>query len=337
MSSVLPPPACPLPPDASVVVLVAYPGMGLLDYSGPLSVFWAASRYARERGQPGYACHAASIDGGPVATAEGVAIHTAALREFEPVPLHTVIVPGGPEIVDAVAASPALVRWLRLAAPRARRMASVCTGAFLLAEAGLLEGKRAATHWAMQDAFRSRFGAVTLDEQAVYVRQGSIWTSAGVTTGIDLALALVEADCGADIARLVARELAVFLRRPGGQPQISTMLLAQEGARPAFDALHLWIADNIGRERLAVEDLAAQVGMSPRNFARVYRQRQGRTPAKAVEAFRVEAARRLLETSERTIDQIARDCGFGTEDRMRQSFQRQVGVSPSRYRVQRTA
>jgi transcriptional regulator GlxA family with amidase domain len=243
------------------------------------------------------------------------------------------IVPGAPAIQQALAANTDLVDWLRHASTRARRTASVCSGTFLLAQAGLLQGRRAATHWAMCDMLKRGFPSIDVDMDAIFVQQGNVWTSAGVSAGIDLALALVEADCGRHIALQVARELVVFLKRPGGQAQFSQLLQAQTDDTAGFDALHLWIADNLSDSELTVERLAEQSRMSPRNFARVYKQKTGRTPAKAIELFRVEAARRLLEDSQRNIDQVAHLCGFGDEERMRYTFHRHLAISPRDYRA----
>jgi transcriptional regulator GlxA family with amidase domain len=243
------------------------------------------------------------------------------------------IVPGAPAIQQALAANTDLVDWLRHASTRARRTASVCSGTFLLAQAGLLQGRRAATHWAMCDMLKRGFPSIDVDMDAIFVQQGNVWTSAGVSAGIDLALALVEADCGRHVALQVARELVVFLKRPGGQAQFSQLLQAQTDDTAGFDALHLWIADNLSDRELTVERLAEQSRMSPRNFARVYKQKTGRTPAKAIELFRVEAARRLLEDSQRNIDQVAHLCGFGDEERMRYTFHRHLAISPRDYRA----
>ena len=210
--------------------------------------------------------------------------------------------------------------------------ASVCSGTFLLALAGLLEGRRAATHWAMCELLKQRFPSIEVDVDAIFVQQGQVWTSAGVSAGIDLALALVEADCGREVALQVARELVVFLKRPGGQAQFSQVLQAQTADSAGFDALHAWISDNLRDSDLSVERLAAQSHMSPRNFARVYKQKTGRTPAKAIELFRMEAARRMLEDSQRSIEQIAGLCGFGDEERMRCTFHRHLAISPRDYR-----
>lgn len=232
-----------------------------------------------------------------------------------------------------MAANTDLVDWLRHASTQARRTASVCSGTFLLAQAGLLQGRRAATHWAMCDMLKRGFPSIEVDMDAIFVQQGNVWTSAGVSAGIDLALALVEADCGRHVALQVARELVVFLKRPGGQAQFSQLLQAQTDDTAGFDALHLWIADNLSDSELTVERLAEQSRMSPRNFARVYKQKTGRTPAKAIELFRVEAARRLLEDSQRNIDQVAHLCGFGDEERMRYTFHRHLSISPRDYRA----
>ncbi|MCY1015850.1 GlxA family transcriptional regulator [Pyxidicoccus sp. MSG2] len=314
------------------VLFVAFPDMGLLDLSGPQTVFWAASKALAEQGLPGYLRHTVSLDGGLVQTAEGVALQTSPLAAFTRVRVDTVIVPGSPTIEDVLARSGQLVGWLRRKARTARRTASVCSGTFLLAQAGLLHGRRAATHWAMCDRLRERFPSIEVDRDALFVREGSVWTSAGVSAGIDLALALVEADHGHDIAMKVARELVVFLKRPGGQSQFSELLRSQTKDTAAFDELHLWLAGNLGRDDLTVEAMARRASMSPRNFARVYKQKTGRTPAKAVEVLRLEAARRLLEESKRNVDQIARMCGFGNEERMRVTFQRNLSTSPRDYR-----
>ncbi|MFL9675351.1 GlxA family transcriptional regulator [Pseudomonas marginalis] len=319
--------------QSRTLVFLAYPQMGLLDLTGAQTVFWAATKAMVERGLPGYVVHTASLAGGLMPTAEGLSVDTLPLAQFDPAALDTLIVPGAPAIQQALAANTDLVDWLRHASTRARRTASVCSGTFLLAQAGLLQGRRAATHWAMCDMLKRGFPSIDVDMDAIFVQQGNVWTSAGVSAGIDLALALVEADCGRHIALQVARELVVFLKRPGGQAQFSQLLQAQTDDTAGFDALHLWIADNLSDSELTVERLAEQSRMSPRNFARVYKQKTGRTPAKAIELFRVEAARRLLEDSQRNIDQVAHLCGFGDEERMRYTFHRHLAISPRDYRA----
>ena len=314
------------------LVFLTYPHMGLLDLTGAQTVFWAATKAMAERGLQGYVLHNASLAGGLMPTAEGLSVDTVALAQFDPAAIDTLVVPGAPAIEQAMLENTALVDWLRNASGQARRTASVCSGTFLLALAGLLEGRRAATHWAMCELLKQRFPSIEVDVDAIFVQQGQVWTSAGVSAGIDLALALVEADCGREVALQVARELVVFLKRPGGQAQFSQVLQAQTADSASFDALHAWISDNLRDSDLSVERLAAQSHMSPRNFARVYKQKTGRTPAKAIELFRMEAARRMLEDSQRSIEQIAGLCGFGDEERMRCTFHRQLAISPRDYR-----
>ncbi|WP_194788399.1 GlxA family transcriptional regulator [Pseudomonas sp. UFMG81] len=315
------------------VLFLAYPHMGLLDLTGAQTVFWAASKAQAAKGLPGYRVVTASLEGGLVATAEGLEVGTEPLLPWLSEPFDTLVVPGAPEIIRTLPDHGELVAFLRLAAARARRTASVCSGTFLLAAAGLLDGRRAATHWAMCDALSQRFPAIEVDAESIFVQQEQVWTSAGVSAGIDLALALVEADCGREVAMTVARELVVFLKRPGGQAQFSELLKAQGEDSAAFDALHLWLGEHLGEAHLSVEHLAQQACMSLRNFTRVYKQKTGRTPAKAIELFRLEAARRLLENSAQHIEQIARQCGFGNEERMRLAFQRHLAVTPRDYRA----
>lgn len=322
----------PLPDRTRLVLFLAYPDMGLLDVTGPQTVFWAASQCMEKRALPGYLRYTASLNGGLVHTAEGLALHTLPLADFAGAAVDTIVVPGSPHIAQVLDRSAPLVEWLRDAAGTAQRTASVCSGAFLLAQAGLLRNKRAATHWGMCDLLKTRFPSTQVDRDAIFVQHGQVWTSAGVSAGIDLALALVEADCGHGVAMEVARELVVYLKRPGGQAQFSELLQSQAQDNAVFDELNLWIADNLGSSNLSVEFLAEKARMSPRNFARVYKQKTGRAPAKAVEVFRLEAAKRLLEDSSRNIDQVARLCGFGDEERMRVTFQRNLGITPRDYR-----
>ena len=256
------------------------------------------------------------------------------MARSDPRPIDTLIAVGGIGSRAAVNER-ALIRWLAARAGQARRVCSVCTGAFLLAEAGLLDGKRAVTHWWACDELAQRYPRVTVEPDPIFLRDGKIWTSAGVTAGIDLALALVEEDLGRAMALRVARHLVVFLKRPGGQSQFSAMLESQARDDGAFAALHDWLAQHLADD-LGVEALAARAGMSPRNFARVYAKRTGTTPAKAVEALRVDAARRALEETAAPIESIARACGFGDEERLRRSFLRCLGVPPKQYRARFT-
>ncbi|WP_020655876.1 GlxA family transcriptional regulator [Massilia niastensis] len=321
------------PPAYTVrrIVFAVYPGTCMLDLAGAQTVFWCASRHLEQRGLPGYALVTASVDGAPVTTAEGTVLAVASLCDpgFQ---ADTVLVPGATDIESALLGADSLIEWLR--GVDVRRIASVCTGSFMLAAAGRLDGHRATTHWAVCDRLAIRYPNVNVQQEAVYVRDDPVWTSAGVSTGIDMALAMVEADHGHEIAMLVAQELVIYVRRAGSEPQHSDRLALQAGDGAQFDGLHRWIADHLASADLSVERLARQACMSPRNFARVYRQKTGRTPAKAIEQFRLDAARRLLQQSDRNLEQIAQACGFGDPDRMRTSFQRNLGLSPSAYRRQ---
>lgn len=320
------------PRQPPLILFVAFPRMGLLDLTGPQTAFWAASKRMAERGLPAYERHTVSAHGGPVQTEEGVTLDTLPFSAFADRALDTIVVPGAPEIETVLTEAGATVAWVGAAAARARRTASVCTGAFLLAAAGLLDGKRVATHWIKSDLLARRFPAIEVDRDAIFVQQGATWTSAGVTAGIDLALALIEEDCGRAIAMDVARELVVFMKRPGGQAQHSELLQAQTADGATFDALHAWLSENLHDSAINVDALAERARMSSRNFSRVYKAKTGRGPGKALELFRVEAARRLLEQSDRQLGQIARQCGFVDEERLRVSFQRNLGVTPSDYR-----
>jgi transcriptional regulator GlxA family with amidase domain len=313
--------------SARPVVLLAFEGAQLLDIAGPLQVFATANEEAGGSEAP-YRLSVVSAAGGPIGTSSGLAVVGAGLSAAARA-IHTLIVAGGPGVA-AACRDRRQVAWLAGASKRARRTCSVCTGAFLLAEAGLLAGRRATTHWSACAELAARHPAIDVVPDAIFVQDGAVWSSAGVTAGIDLALALVEADLGRALAMRVARRLVVFLKRPGGQSQFSALLDAQ-AADDDFAALHEWIAANLAGD-LSVERLAERAAMSPRNFARVYAAKLGTTPAKAVEAMRVEAARRSLEDSDRQIEQIARRCGFGDEETMRRAFRRRLGVNPRDYR-----
>jgi len=242
--------------------------------------------------------------------------------------LDTLIIAGGPG-VEAAAADTDLVRWVQSRALRARRFASVCTGAVLLASTGLLDGRRATTHWSLCSELARRFPAVRVESDPIFVQDGPAWTSAGVTAGIDLALALVEQDLGRNVALAVARYLVVFLKRPGGQAQFSARLKLQDGDR--FEGLHDWIAAHLDQE-LSLPVLARQAGMSERSFSRHYAEASGQTPARAVERLRVEAARTMLSDSALPVKRVAQRCGFGSEETMRRSFLRLLATTPQDYR-----
>jgi transcriptional regulator GlxA family with amidase domain len=314
------------------IVIAAYHGVSLLDLAGPLEAFRLASALStRRRGSPRYECVVVSARGGAVMTSDAVELVTQSIEALEGTPIDTLIVPGG-FLVDDVTRDRALVDWVRERAKDCPRICSVCVGSFLLAAAGLLDGRRAATHWLQCGLLAKRYPAVTVEPDAIFVRDGQVWSSAGMTTGIDLALALIEEDFGRQLSLDVARVLVVYLKRSGGQSQYSALLAAQvEAESDDFTDLERWIAENL-TANLSVEALAERVYMSPRNFARVYAAKRNRTPAKAVEAIRVDAARRLLEDSDEKLGSIAKRCGFRNEEQMRGAFVRTIGVAPREYR-----
>jgi transcriptional regulator GlxA family with amidase domain len=319
------------PPNAARVVdILAYPAVQLLDVAGPLQVLATANELVAERGEaPAYAPRVVSA-GAPFVTASaGLGLVAAPLPPVRTA-LDTLLVAGGPGVHDA-AADPAVVRWVRARAARARRVGSVCTGAFLLAAAGLLNGRRAATHWRHCAELARRYPAVRVEADPIFVRDGTVWSSAGVTAAIDLTLALVEEDLGRSLALAVARHLVMFLKRPGGQAQFSAALSLQ-GADDRFDALHRWIAARLGSD-LSLPALARQAGMSERSFSRHYAEATGITPSRAVERLRVEGARRLLSDTRQPIKRVAERCGFGSEETLRRSFARLLAASPQDYRA----
>jgi transcriptional regulator GlxA family with amidase domain len=312
---------------AREVLIVVYEGVQSLDVTGPLEVFSGASRYQEARGfGPAYRVTTASQDGGPVTTSSGLRlIPDGALRPG--LAADTVVVPGGNE----GAPDPGLADWLRASATAARRVTSVCTGAFVLAEAGLLAGRRATTHWAYAAELARRYPEVRVDPEPIHIRDGAIATSAGVTAGIDLALALVEDDVGRRAALAIARHLVVYLRRPGGQAQYSAQLRAQAARREPLRDVQQWISEHPADD-LSVDRLAARAGLSPRQFARAFTAETGITPGRHVAATRLEAARRLLEDGSAGIEQVARACGYGNCEAMRRAFIRAIGVPPAGYR-----
>jgi transcriptional regulator GlxA family with amidase domain len=345
------------------ILFAVAPDLVLLDACGPLEAFWRAELTAaagrdsatasatNERNAAAYRTTVASIDGGVLQTFPGLPIVTQRLDSLDGEPIDTLIVPGVP-IDAACQLQSALVEWIRANAPRARRVCSVCTGAFYLAAAGLLDGRRATTHWREAPHLARRFPNVKVDADPIFIRDtldapesqqtdrhtqnhtqrhAEIWTSAGVTAGIDLALALIEDDLGHAVAMQAARRLVVFMKRPGGQSQYSAALAAQASADGPFDALHGWMAANL-RDDLSIERLAERASMSPRTFARRYVDEVGRTPAKTVSALRLEAASRALAESHKPLKRIATDCGFGSEQNLRRAFLRRFGVLPLDYR-----
>jgi transcriptional regulator GlxA family with amidase domain len=313
-----------------VIEVLAFPAVQLLDVTGPVQVFASANDFAAEAGtMPPYEVHIVTQGGQSVTASAGVALATRPL----PAPgsaLDTLVIAGGPGVA-AAASDSALVDWVRQRTEDARRVASVCTGAFLLAASGALDGKRAATHWSVCAEFARRFPTVRVESDPIFVRDGTVWTSAGVTAGIDLALALVEEDLGRAAALAVARYLVVFLKRPGGQAQFSAVLSLQAGD-DRFGALHEWINQHLAGD-ISLPVLARQAGMSERSFSRRYAEATGMTPGRAVEQLRLEAARRLLLETRLPVKRIAQRCGFGSEETMRRSFNRLLAVAPQDYRA----
>jgi transcriptional regulator GlxA family with amidase domain len=308
------------------IVLVGFEGVQSLDLVGPLEVFDVADRLLRGR----YATEVVAPDREPFASGSGLRIAPDRGLGDCHGPIDTLVVAGGTGAESAVRDA-RLVDWIAAAADRSRRVASVCSGAFLLAAAGLLDGRRATTHWASAALLAERHPEIEVEPDSIFVRDGAVWTSAGVTAGIDLALALVEEDHGRAAALEVARWLVVFAKRPGGQAQFSAPLAAQLAERPPIRAAQELVRAHPERES-TVEALAGHVHMSVRGFARAFRREVGVTPATYVETVRVERAVQMLETTAADTERIARACGFGAVETFRRAFRRRMGVSPGQYR-----
>ena len=316
------------------IVFLAAPSSQILDVAGPFQIFVrAAELFVQEypaRKAPYNVLLASTTRRRSVATNCGLVL--TGTKTFRTLygPIDTLLVAGGSGM-ETAAHDEELLLWLQKAAQRVRRIGSICTGAFLLASAGLLDGKRAATHWKWAAELANRFKHITVDPDPIYIQDGNTYTTAGVTAGMDLALALVEEDLGAPMALKVAREMVLYLRRAGGQSQFSTALSLQASDRKQIEEIRSWTHDNL-RQDLPVEKLAVKAGMSPRNFARVFLKDTGTTPARFVECLRVEAARRRLEESHDRLEKIANDCGFGSIQSLRRSFFRVLHVPPNDYR-----
>ncbi|MGW5612292.1 GlxA family transcriptional regulator [Streptomyces sp. NPDC003877] len=305
------------------VLAVLFDGVQSLDVTGPVEVFAGAELLA-----PGtYRIRTASLDGTPVRTTSGLTLVPDAALSAVPDP-DVLLVPGG---IGGLRPDARLVDWVRAHGPRAGRLVSVCTGATVLAAAGLLDGRRATTHWAYCDRLARDHPAVEVDPDPVYVHDGHVATSAGVTAGIDLALALVEEDLGRDAALTIARHLVVFLRRPGNQAQFSAQLAAQTARREPLREVQRHIAEHPDAD-LSVESLAARARLSPRHFARAFRAETGMTPGRYVDRVRLEHARRLLEDTADGIEEISRSSGYGTPEAMRRAFVKALGTPPAEYR-----
>lgn len=326
------------------IVIVVYPDVQSLDLTGPLEVFSGAQqlidvvRGGRPAGGGSAACELdggyrtviVSPDGAPLKVSSGLRIVPDADIYHAPTAIDTLLVAGGAGAERACADS-TLLDWVAASAPSARRVASVCTGAFLLAAAGLLNGRRATTHWAAAAELARRYPLVSVDPEPIFIRDGKVWTSAGVTAGMDLALALVEEDLDRDAALTIARHLVLFLRRPGNQSQFSATLAAPAPERPGLREVQRFAVESLTAD-LSVEALARRAHMSSRHFARSFRAEVGVTPARYVERLRLEAARRRLEDSEEPVGAVAAVCGFGTAETMRRAFLRVLGVGPAEYR-----
>lgn len=321
-------------PATRRVVLVAAPGSQILDVVGPFQIFTRAAELRAAsggRGGPIYSVEVATTSSRR-AVVSNCGLQLLAHRPYWRVrgAIDTLLVTGG-DAIERDQTGDGLVRWMRRRARTVRRLGSVCTGAMLLARAGLLDGRKVTTHWKWCATLARRYPRVQVDPDPIFIRDGHIYTSAGVTAGMDLALALVEEDFGARLALEVARELVLYLRRPGGQAQFSAALALQLSDRQPLRELEAWVLENL-RQPLTVEVLAGRVAMSPRNFARVFAREMRLTPAKFVERLRLEAARRRLEESQAGLERIAAECGFGSAGAMREVFQRSLRTSPGAYR-----
>jgi transcriptional regulator GlxA family with amidase domain len=324
------------------VVILLFDGVQSLDVTGPLEVFSAAGRVLASReprtaghaesghASAGYKITTLSSDGAPLRTSSGLEIVPDGSFTDVPAQLDTLLVPGGPG-TRAIGTDERLLAWVRETSASARRTASVCTGAFVLAAAGLLDARRATTHWSAARRLAQMYPSIDLDPDPIFIRDGELWTSAGVTAGMDLALALVEDDHDREAALTIARHLVLFLRRPGNQSQFSATLAAQEPLREPLREVQRRVVEDVAGEH-SIEAMAAHACMSTRHFARAFRAETGVTPARYVERVRLEAARRRLEDTAEPIASIATACGFGTAETMRRVFLRALEVGPAEYR-----
>ena len=312
------------------MLIVGFPGVQGLDLVGPFEVFTSASLAVSGQGKEGYQPVVASVDGRPVTTETGLTFAAVELPDPSE-PVDTLILPGG-RGVHAARQDPRVIDWVVAAAPQARRVVTVCTGAFLAAQAGLLDGCRATTHWAYTNQLAREFPEIDVDPDPIFVRSSAtVWTAAGVSAGIDLALALVEDDHGTEVAQTVARWLVLYLRRPGGQTQFAAPVWVARAKREPIRAVQDAVESEPGGAH-SIGELARRAAMSPRHFTRVFTDEVGEAPGAYVERVRTEAARRQLEQTDDTVVAIAARCGFGTLETMRRNFIRRIGVSPDQYR-----
>ncbi len=312
---------------AKTVVFIVFPESKLLDLAGPLQVF----NDATDSGNLLYRTHVVSLHGEQISTDTVVSLNTRPIGELPDADIDTLIISGGKGAISA-SNDEKFLSATQLLMGKSKRVGSICTGAFILAATGKLAGKCAVTHWDSTTQLQETNPDITVLKDPIYLNEGGVWTSAGVTSGIDMALAMVAEDFGKDIALRLARTLVTYMFRPGGQSQFSEMLQIQDaGTTGQFDRLHTYIVQNLAND-LRVERLADQMSMSPRNFARVYQRETGTSPAKTVERLRTERARRLLEETELPVSEVARQVGFDDEERLRRTFNRQICVSPASYR-----
>jgi transcriptional regulator GlxA family with amidase domain len=315
---------------ARTVLIVGFTGVQGLDIVGPFDVFTGASMLAAGNGAEGYDVHLVSVDGAPVCTGTGLTMVAEPLPDPD-VPVDTIVLPGGFG-TDEARRDGRLTDWIAAAAVHARRVVSVCNGAVLAAQAGLLDGCVATTHWAFAPMLAAEFPLITVDPDPIFVRSSEkVWTAAGVTSGIDLALSLVEDDHGTEAAQTVARYLVMYLRRPGGQTQFAAPVWMPRARRtPIRDVQEAIEAEPGGAH--SIPELARRAAMSPRHFTRVFTDEVGEAPGAYVERIRTEAARRQLEESDDTVTAIAARCGFGSAETLRRNFVRRLGISPDQYR-----
>jgi transcriptional regulator GlxA family with amidase domain len=313
------------------VDVVVYAGFKAIEAIGAMSVFEYANLHLVQEGRPaGYALNIVSVAAGPVASDTHMLLQAASGVDANDLP-HTAIIVGARQIEQALAAHPAIVEWATAVAPRIERLVALCSGCFFLAAAGVLDGLPATTHWSVAALLQEKFPAVQVQADAIYLRSGRLWTSAGVTAGIDLALALVEEDYGRGLALQVARDLVVYLKRPGGQSQFSMHLTSQNTSHPGIRDIQDWVLSNLSLP-LDVPMLADRAAMSERNFRRVFAKEVGSSPLQFIESARLEAGRRLLEEGELPLKSIAGRIGFASEQSLRKLFLKRLGVGPQAYR-----
>jgi len=316
-----------------LIGIVAFDGVELLDLTGPLDVFGIAGIGIQRSGisvSPPYLVEVLAKRPGLITSSSGLRIHADSAYGTLRDDIDTLLIPGSPD-VNAVLCDALLMDWVRAMSTRVRRLVSVCTGAFLLAEVGLLDGRRATTHWAYCDRLATDYPSISVEPDRIFLRDGGIATSGGITSGIDLALSLVEEDWSREMALFTARYMVMFLKRPGGQSQFSGYLVSEATNDENLRSLQVWIMENPAKDH-RVEALAERVSMSPRNFARAFQTATGMTPAKFVQKARIDAARHLLGTTDDRIESVAVKSGFGDAEHMRRAFVRNLGINPKNYR-----